>query len=195
MKHYCNRRQPRQYPAQEKQNSEVIPEQQSQTSNLTDYNYTEENSDDVIFPPGYDGGVIYEPTPYNPTPSPDMQAQGGALSQGSGYSREFTELSRINTPVQSNSGIFYDNMSGKFGLMSISQNNDNSSAVSMPGYLDRYVGKYICLDLWTADCRREEMCGILTEIGRNFLVIHMQDTNNLAMVDLNTVRYISIFCR
>ncbi len=192
MKHYCNRKTPRQY--QKIQAQAVLSSNNNmQQSDIQQSNISSQEFDEAIFPPGYNYDIYSNEIRYD-TEQNQNDAQGGSINQGSGYSREFADSQTAPAlPEDVNEqNIFYDNMSGKFGLLSIPPSSQKSS---MSGYLDKYLGKYICLDLWASDSPREEMCGILTEIGRDFLVISSPQNNNLTMIDLRSIRYISIFCR
>lgn len=88
-----------------------------------------------------------------------------------------------------------DNMSGSFKLISVPEVSAERRLMTMPYYLDGYRGKYICLDLWTNEKRRVEKCGVLKEVGEDFISIKNLHTNNVTMIDLRSVRYISIYCR
>lgn len=94
-----------------------------------------------------------------------------------------------------------DNMSGRYNLLSVpdltqNMNNDENKnrKVSLSAYLDNYRGKFICLDLWTVQQNRIEKCGVLEEIGADFLAIR-NSRGGIMLIDLKSVRYISVFCR
>lgn len=196
MKHYCNRRIPKPnkpdpYPPPQnvspaKPIAAVVPPPKCNTSN--------ENDDDILLPPGasysmfYDAGIIKPPEDYS-------EAQGGSVTQGSGYLKETGQTYMRPQGASITSGIPYDNMSGKFDFISIPHNNSDISTHTMTSFLDRYLSKFICLDLWTSDCIREEICGILIETGRNFLVITQPESEKVTMVDLRSVRYINVYCK
>lgn len=179
MKHYCNRRVPKQMQAQspdkEIQNEEIYPK-------IQDNN--QKQNDEITLPPGCDYTMLYEaniPIPENNIPT--LEAQGGAYNQGGGYAKE------------NNTSIFYDNMHGCFDLISVPKSHIGLSGRTVSDFIKKYMGKFICLDLWTSDCQKEELCGVLTDSGNDYLVINCCDTDNLTLVDLRSVRYINIYQR
>lgn len=153
----------------------------------------------------------------------NVTAQGGSITQGGGYNKQesisnpFEYARRIadctnvlsscptdcmcsgNTAcsiAEHETGIFADDTSGSFGLFSVpSPNRGNLPMLSMAEYLKRYKGKHICLDLWTTDCTHCEKCGTLTDIGQTFLVIYKPCTGEFTMIDLKTIKYISVYCK
>ena len=86
-------------------------------------------------------------------------------------------------------------MSGKFNFLSVPRADDGGLNQTMPMYLNNYLGKYICLDLWTCERVRIEKCGILTDVGADFIAIQNVRSGNRTIIDLRTIRYVSIFCR
>ena len=170
MKNYCNRRRPNQ-----RNTSQEIKSSQDNTT------------DELIFPP---------PSSSNITTYSDY-AQGGAYSQEAGYIKEILNENKdiYSLPNQNEENMFFDNMGGQFDFLSIPKERNGLPAKSMSSFLDRDVGKLICLDLWTAENGREELCGVLLETGKNFIAINPHETDNVIMLDLRTIRYVSIYCR
>lgn len=91
--------------------------------------------------------------------------------------------------------ILPHSMSGKTGVIAVPQTHIPSAAQSMTGYLSRFKGAYICLDLWSNASAKVKKCGILTEIGENFLVIRDSGSGVLSLIDLKPIRYINIYCK
>lgn len=210
MRHYCNRQDRKSVSCRndfkEKGNETYI-------GSRADKN-TDEAAEEVVFPPGCG---------YDYVKSPDIEykvygeqneggygeGQGGAFSQSSTYNKQesvdikndemqreaASETRLAAADINTTRGILADNMSGSFGIMSVPKLPPERQLMSMPIYLDRYRGKYICLDLWTYERRRIEKCGVLTEVGTDFLSIKNPHTGDIVMIDLRTVRYISIYCR
>ncbi len=197
MKHYCNRRVPKQNKPEPYAPPQNIKPPQRLTTAVSplENNSNNENQDEILLPPGASYSMFYDAGILAPAEDYTEEAQGGSVTQGSGYLKETGQTDMRPRVASVTTGIPYDNMSGKFDFISIPKNNSDISMHTMTSFLDRYLGKFICLDLWTADCIREEICGILTETGRNFLVIAKQDGNKLTMVDLRSVRYINVYCR
>lgn len=111
------------------------------------------------------------------------------------------EIGLYGNTVNDVSGNIADNMRGRYNLLSVpdltqNKNDDENKngKVSLSAYLDNYRGKFICLDLWTVQQNRIEKCGVLEEIGADFLAIR-NSRGGIMLIDLKSVRYISIFCR
>lgn len=193
MKYYCNRRVPNQNKPKQYDGASGI-QQPVQNEICCCPPSACENNEEIILPPvsesdskyGFTADVIESP-----------EGQGGAYSQCGGYNKQTTEMYAPDVCSEANisDSVFFDNMSGKFDLISIPHEHNGISIKSMTNYLDRYVGKYICLDLWTSECRREEVCGTLVETGKDFLVVNSYKTDKLTLIDLKAIRYINIFCR
>lgn len=218
MRHYCNRQTPKKAENLYDDARSVQTAEKSDRNEKSDNRAQElnnEEADEVVFPPGCScdylksSGISYKI--YGEEDSDAYgEAQGGAFSQSGTYNKQESEdMKRENTQsenisakradggekVRRGDNIIADNMSGSFGLMSVPQISAERQLMSMPDYLDRYRGKYICLDLWTNERRRIEKCGFLSEVGIDFLSIKNSRNGDITMIDLRTVRYISIYCR
>lgn len=222
MRHYCNRQNSsrreilnpnRHYQSNSVVGSDVVNNNEDNTSSA---------KNQIVLPPGGDyraldtienepdageyielpGGVLTDD--YN------RLAQGGAISQRGGYNKQLNENERKNGLKPDNymgctDGMcetLYDRpemineMSGSIGVISLpTTDRFDDTLMPMSSYLRRYKGKYICIDLWTSDNRKLEKCGLLTEIGNDFLVINSPNRGETTMVDLKTIRYVSIYCR
>lgn len=220
MRHYCNRQNMRR-----RQNVNNIPSAErtapsEENADITARAIVSEENDEPVFPPGCDYS-----SNQNVPRSPDMPiiseasdisdmteiaqesalGQGGAVSQMGGYGRQldidymqYNECSNDSSECGTqllNRSMYTDNMSGNFGVMPVPQQSGRKTALPMSSYISSYRGKYICLDLWSSDCRREELCGILTDVGSNYLVLQRERDGEMTMVDLRTVRYINIYFR
>ncbi len=143
-------------------------------------------NEEVFLPPGCDKSMFEEIGE-----RVKIYDKDSTLGKGGAINQTFCR-GRCST-IPQDKQIYADNLSGEFGVMSIPQ--EDTMMISMTEYLSRFIGKYICLDLWTVDGHRSEKCGMLAEIGRNFLVIRRPCSGEMCIADLNTVRYISIYCR
>ncbi len=202
MRHYCNRQNPKRssennMSVEQGYISNGIVESADVSEHLSEIKpqTPQETEEDVpIFPP-MSGGISY---PYQDEEYEG--AKGGSVSQSGGYTKQLYEnekneynYSEICNGCMDTVPLLYNEMSGKSEVLAIPSAEPNP--VSMGGYLNRYKGKYICIDLWTSDGKRIEKCGCLLEIGQNFLVVRRGCTGELTLIDLNCVRYISIYCR
>lgn len=86
-------------------------------------------------------------------------------------------------------------MHGKSAGLSVAKDCGPLSQKSMTEYLKQFKGAYLCLDLWIDSRTKFKKCGILTEVGTEFLVLNDTNRKNLAIIDLKPVRYINIYCR
>lgn len=219
MRHYCNRQTPKKAESLHEGAREIQTAEKADRNEEGDNRARElknEENDEVVFPPGCgcdylkSSGISYKI--YGEADADEYgEAQGGAFSQSGTYNKQESEdMKRENTQAEvirnkragveemsyrGDNNIIADNMSGSFGLMSVPQISAERQLMSMPDYLDRYRGKYICLDLWTNERRRIEKCGVLSEVGIDFLSIKNPRNGDITMIDLRTVRYISIYCR
>ncbi len=86
-------------------------------------------------------------------------------------------------------------MHGKSGGISVPKVQDNLSQKSMAEYLNHFRGAQLCLDLWLDARTKLKKCGILIEIGTDFLALKETAGNKLTIIDLKPVRYINIYCK
>lgn len=168
MKNYCNKRTPKQY----------------KTKKPSDY----EENENIVLPPISSNQEINAYTDY---------AQGGAYTQEAGFIKEIigNKNELYSLADKNDENVFFDNMQGKFDCIAIPKEKTGLPFKSMSSFLDRYIGKLICLDLWTAESGREELCGTLIETGKNFIVIKLYENDGITMIDLRSIRYVSIYCR
>ena len=86
-------------------------------------------------------------------------------------------------------------MSGKCDLISVPQSPLPSARRSIADYLQKFQGAHLCLDLWTASRQKIKRCGILLEIGQDFLVMGDAGSGKISLIDLKPICYINIYCR
>lgn len=144
-------------------------------SEITKQKKVPESLDGIIVPPGCDNPLLrnsgekvhtYTPSSYVPyTPKPIYQ-EGHAHM-----------------------------MSGKTGGVSVPRNPTPSSQKSMSDYLQQFQGAYLCLDLWSASRQKLKRCGVLLEIGKDFLVMGDSGGGKISIIDLKPIHYINIYCK
>ncbi len=86
-------------------------------------------------------------------------------------------------------------MPGKIGRVSAPKNGGAMAQKTMTEYLNQFQGAYLCLDLWLDLHRKIKKCGILLEVGKDFLVLRENRDKKLTVIDLKPVRYIHIYCK
>ena len=207
MRHYCNRQNPESRKKLEINDEALYAQTQIQADNIpadrADRQISEEDETEPVFPPG--ASPLYEVQ----IDTAKSEAQGGSVSQRGGFVKQLTEdeknlfVKNQNyicnscydlTKISPSHPVRFNDMSGSVGFISV-PTIEAQGTMAMPSYLSAYRGKHICLDLWSSDGRRVEKCGTLLEIGDGFLVIRKEYTGEITIIDLKTIRYISIYCR
>lgn len=61
-------------------------------------------------------------------------------------------------------------------------------------YLEKFLGKNVCATLWTNGKNKVEKCGILEEVGIDYITIKENKTKKLLIMTMDKVKYISVFC-
>ena len=126
--------------------------------------YLNTANDEVIFPPGVDYS-IYEGDGYLVKGyGENGEGIGGAVSQEMGYKKEIKENNDTLKPIE----------------------------CTLPEYLEKYTGKYICIELWENKRGNSLRCGRLNAIGKDFIVI---ENRGLFIADLKSVKYIGLYNR
>ncbi len=213
MKHYINKQSPKQsiIPPDKAQLPAIVPMSDNQVS--TDINTEDIKAEDeeVVFPPDIDVSVYDEGgvklTNYQADickPYDFGDGIGGAISQRGGFKKQETEdainkgyieecsyMSRIGERK-----LFPHNMGGKFNFLSVPATYSEPAVVSsMISLLDKYKGKYVCLDLWNAENIRIEKCGYLEAAEEGYILVRGNSSDELTMINLSTIKYINIYCR
>ena len=131
-------------------------------------------SETVIFPPDVDCSIYqseeiavanYE----NENSCQTDLAIGGAISQVSGMQKQVS-----------------------FDMAGI-ESFDNKSKYS--SYIDFYKQKYVCVDVWNGDDIRIFKCGFLIDIDNNTLFIRNRENNELTKINLDEVKYFSLYSK
>lgn len=210
MRHYCNRQNPKN--KVDDNNKDLMQPQNINPTNVEiKKEEAEKTEEDVVFPPDINykiyGDTGVKMRNYQPNISENTvnygEAQGGSVSQGSGYIKQSVyELEQSGGYIESRpyilrkSNLFHDNLSGSFDLLSIPQNREKPRVLeSMLTFLQKYIGKYICIDLWNNDSIRIEKCGYLENIDDGYIILQNPNSDEITMLDLNTIKYISVYCR
>lgn len=215
MRHYCNRQNPDNRKKMEINDDSHYIKTQIQADSIppkkTDGQISEDDETEPIFPPSSFSGDIINSNPLYEAQinAAEYDAQGGSVSQRGGFVKQLTEDEKNSFikdqnyscracgeigKMPSNAPVRFNDMSGSVGFISVPA-IEPQRTMAMPAYLSAYKGKYICIDLWSSDGRRVEKCGTLLETGDDFLVIRKGCTGEITIIDLRTIRYISIYCR
>lgn len=195
MRHYCNKQ------SASKEEFKTTDKSKEQ-DNQKQKEVIEQRKEGVVFPPGCDydyikkSGVEYRVA--------DLKKEKKEKTEDNLSLRYAYDINKngINEKNCRRCGeSFYnktaiaDNMSGMFDLVSVPQIPYERQLMTMADYIGRYIGKYVCMDLWTNESRKMEKCGILNEVGIDFLSVLNPKTKEITMIDFKTVRYISVYCR
>ncbi len=131
-------------------------------------------SDGIVVPPGCDNPMLHH--------------CGESVSTYTPSSYTPFQASQLPIPIQ-------HPMHGKSTSLSISKDDGPMPQTTMSQYLSRFLGAHLCLDLWLSSQIKIKKCGILTEIGKNFIVLTDKNCKNFSVIDLKPVRYLNIYCR
>ena len=86
-------------------------------------------------------------------------------------------------------------MRGRTDSLSMPKNPTPEIRKSIADYLSQFQGATLCLDLWTSNRQKWKRCGVLLEVGNDFLVMGDNTSNSISIVDLKPIRYINIYCK
>lgn len=84
-------------------------------------------------------------------------------------------------------------MNGTERFFSIPKDS-NTTAGALHKYLENFLGRNICAALWTNGSNKIEKCGILTEVGSDYISIKDKKSKRLIIMNMDKVKYISVFC-
>ncbi len=85
-------------------------------------------------------------------------------------------------------------MRGKAEGISVPRTASPQAWHNMSEYLKQFQGASLCLDLWSAT-RKMKWCGILLEVGCDFLVLGDSSKKKISLIDLKPIQYIHIYCK
>lgn len=225
MRHYCNRQQSKkEYGKKQNTVLEgSVPKHSKDERSFTesvecidsdkraDSAEKSDNDDDVIFPPGADlsglRAIDVSENVHHAEKCPEFSdfgdAIGGAISQGGGYRKQtMTDAEKLGHYIcpylsQPRRGSLYaDNVSGKFNVISVPDNRETPYIMnSMMRIIEKYRGKFVCIDLWNNDSIRIEKCGYLESTGEGLIIVENPSKDEVTMLDLNTIKFVSIYCK
>ena len=84
-------------------------------------------------------------------------------------------------------------LSGTEKIFSVPQNSNNSSTV-LKQYLQNFCGKNVCVAFWNQTGSKFEKCGVLSDVGADYLSIKEHKTRRLTIMNIEKIKYISVFC-
>ncbi len=84
-------------------------------------------------------------------------------------------------------------LSGTEKIFSLPDEIGGGSTV-LKSYLTGFRGKKVCVALWDRAGGRCEKCGILRDVGGDYIAIHEPKTGRLIITNMDKVKYISVFC-
>jgi len=85
-------------------------------------------------------------------------------------------------------------MRGKTSGISVPRTDSLQAWQNMSEYLKQFQGASLCLDLWSAN-RKMKWCGVLLEVGKDFLVLGDTTQKKISLIDLKPIHYIHIYCK
>ena len=84
-------------------------------------------------------------------------------------------------------------LSGTEKIFSVPQNSNNSSTV-LKQYLQNFCGENVCVAFWNQTGSKFEKCGVLSDVGADYLSIKEHKTRRLTIMNIEKIKYISVFC-
>lgn len=84
-------------------------------------------------------------------------------------------------------------MNGTERFFSVPKDAENT-ACALEKYLEKLKGKNVCAALWTNGKNKIEKCGILTDVGSDYISIKENNSKRLIIMNMDKVKYISVFC-
>lgn len=85
-------------------------------------------------------------------------------------------------------------MRGKTESISVPRSSSPQAWRNMGEYLKQFQGASLCLDCWSMN-RKTKWCGVLLEVGADFLVLGDADKKKISLIDLKPLHYIHIYCK
>ena len=101
-------------------------------------------------------------------------------------------------PVNGENQRLYDRiikpngMNGTERFFSVPENRAGIS--SMKQYLKGFCGTNVCISFWAHPKGRFEKCGILYEVGDDFLSLKDKKSGRIIITKIENIKYISVFC-
>ena len=131
------------------------------------------NSDGVVVPPGCENEMLYE--------------CGENVT---------TFVPKSYKPyVATNHRAIPHPMNGTFKTVSVPKTNALSEKKSIAEYLVKFKNANLCLDLWIKHSYRIKKCGVLIDVGDNFIILKENGPDKISIIDLDPVYYINIYCK
>ncbi len=97
-------------------------------------------------------------------------------------------------PANEKTQKIYDKIwSGTERIFSIPEKIDGDSKL-LKQYLNNLKGKNVCVAFWGQGGGRFEKCGVLTEVGGDYIVLKEPRTKRLIITTMDKIKYISVFC-
>lgn len=104
--------------------------------------------------------------------------------------------SSYNPYVQKkNKRIIPHAMNGKTTIVSVPKSEIPLGTGSVAEYIIKFVNANICMDLWLGNNTKIKKCGVLLDVGKDFLVIKESNPVRISIIDLKPVYYINIYCK
>ena len=134
---------------------------------------TNENSECVIVPPGCENKMLFE----------------------SGE-KVITFMPESYKPyIAENNRKIPHSMNGVSRSLSVPKSDTSAENKNITDYLSRFKNANLCLDLWLKNSNKIKKCGVLLDVGKDFIILNETGFNRISIIDLKPVYYISIYCK
>ena len=84
-------------------------------------------------------------------------------------------------------------MNGTERFFSVPKDAEDT-ACALQKYLEKLRGKNVCATIWTNGKSKIEKCGVLTDVGTDYISIKENHSKRLIIINMDNVKYISVFC-
>ena len=135
--------------------------------------FKEKNSDGIIVPPGCENELLYE----------------------SGENVTTFVPKSYKPYVATNNRVIPHAMNGTFKTVSVPKANALSEKKNIAEYLLKFKNANLCLDLWLKNSYKIKKCGVLIDVGENFIILKENGVDRISIIDLKPVYYINIYCK
>jgi len=183
MRHYCNRQKPKTEPKTEVTYIKTTELQTKQPQKQEEHK--KDKNDELMLPPGSNHKIPYTDADYLYSADEKLTGEGGSVTQCCGFAKQLSGNNIYDCSLCRQAPLELTSVSPPL----------IAEPLTMEAYLKRYMGKSVCVDLWSLEGGGTEKCGTITDVGRNFFVIRNDYTGELFMIDLKSVRWVNIHNR
>ena len=95
--------------------------------------------------------------------------------------------------VSSKNKMIPHSMNGLSKTLSVPKSDIYAENIS--DYLLKFKNANLCLDLWLKNSHKIKRCGVLLDVGKDFIILKEAGVDRISIIDLKPVYYINIYCK